>query len=78
MVKKRFVLDTIGGIGVDDEGEYLLVFFTNYGKLTYDTKFDKFKLNDVEISSHDYEFGNVYREIFRYIDLFVSYASKLD
>lgn len=39
MSKKRFILDEFKAIGIDNDGYYSLIFFTNYGKLTYDTKF---------------------------------------
>lgn len=76
MSKKRFILDEFKAIGIDNDGYYSLIFFTNYGKLTYDTKFKKFELNDIEISSKDYEFDNIYMEIFRLIDLFISNTCK--
>ena len=38
--------------------------------------FKRFKLNDIEISSSDYEFDNVYEKIIRYIDFFSSCAHK--
>ena len=76
MSKKRFEIDTVGGIGVNDDGYYFFVFYTNHGILTYDAQFKRFKLNDIEISSSDYEFDNVYKKIIRYIDFFSSCAHK--
>lgn len=36
--------------------------FTNYGVLMYDSSTEKFSLNDIEVSSEDFELENAYKE----------------
>ena len=76
MSKKKFILDSVAGVGIDDNGDYLILFFTNYGQLAYDTGTKKFELNDIEISSDEYELGNVCKEINKHIKLFSGLLNK--
>ena len=51
MSKEKIVIKSIGGVGINETGSCLVLMFTNYGVLMYDSGTEKFSLNDIEISS---------------------------
>ena len=62
MSKEKIVIKSIGGVGINEIGSCLVLMFTNYGVLMYDSGTEKFSLNDIEISSEDFDLENAYKE----------------
>ena len=77
MAKNIIEIDSIGGVGITETGSCLVLIYTNYGVLMYDSGIEKFLLNDIEISSDDFELENTYREVIKAMSYTIKmYAPK--
>ena len=77
MAKNIIEIDSLGGIGMVENGNCLVMIYTNYGVLMYDSGIEKFLLNDIEISSDDFELENAYREVIKAMSYTIKmYAPK--
>ena len=65
MSKKKFEVELIDGVGLNEAGVWLVVMITNYGVLIYHSGYDVFELNNVIISPDEYELENVYKEVIK-------------
>ena len=65
MAKNIIEIDSLGGIGMVENGNCLVMIYTNYGVLMYDSGSEKFLLNDIEISTKDFELENAYKEVIK-------------
>ena len=65
MAKNKIEIDSLGGIGIVENGSCLVSINTNYGVLMYDSSAETFSLNDIEISTKDFELENAYKEVIK-------------
>lgn len=70
MTKIKLEIESICGVGTDGAGNYIVLIFTNYGALTYDTETKKYELNDYVISEEDFELENIHKEAMKAIAFF--------
>ena len=77
MAKNIIEIDSLGGIGMVENGNCLVMIYTNYGVLMYDSGIEKFLLNDIEILSDDFKLENAYREVIKAMSYTIKmYAPK--
>ena len=58
-------IKSLGGIGITEDNNCIVLFHTNKGVLSYDTNEGIFQLNDITISENDYELENAYKAVIK-------------